>query len=199
MRSQVQPCVISVVGPQNAGKTGLVSQMVAIWTEWGLRVAALKHDGHADAHVGDDWEKAGSDTVHYAKAGAAMTLVAGGGGSLLRVVQDGHAEDVGALCQRLQEVALRDGAPLDVIVVEGFKRSGLPKLVPLHRSTDVDWLRSEHLSNLFAVVCSKACPSLADGEWPVYHENDVARLCRDIWDGRACFILDALSRIDGGE
>jgi molybdopterin-guanine dinucleotide biosynthesis adapter protein len=184
MRSGSRPCVISVVGPQNAGKTRLVSQMVAMWTGWGLRVAAVKHDGHADAQADDDWEKSGSDTLHYAKAGAAITLVAGGGSSLLRVVRDRHADDVDALCQRLQEVATREGEPVDVVVVEGFKRSELPKVVPLRRSTDVDWLRSEHLSNLFAVVCPEAALSLADGEWPVYHESDVARLCRDIWDGR---------------
>lgn len=178
------PCIVSVVGPQNAGKTTLTVQMIRIWTQQGLHVAALKHDGHADVDVTDDWEKPRSDTTQFTHAGAGMTLIAGGGQSLLRMTRDGTAHDVMALCERMQQLAIQARRPLDVIAVEGFKRSELPKIVPVHRPSDVDWLRSEHLSNLRAVVLVEGLDTLADGGWPVYHESDVSRLCQELWDER---------------
>lgn len=179
------PVVVSVVGPQDAGKTTLGTRMVQAWTRQGLRVAALKHDGHAAIMGPDDWEKPGGDTHHYVQAGAAYTLLAGGGQSLLRTAQESAVNDVHALCQRLTAVAECDGNPLDVIVVEGYKRSDLGKIAVVRRPEDWVWLQSEHLSNLRAVVCSDACYSLADGVCPVYHEGDADRLCMEIWNQRS--------------
>jgi molybdopterin-guanine dinucleotide biosynthesis protein B len=175
------PRILSVVGPQNAGKTTLVSRLCACWVARGLRVAVLKHDGHADERIANDWEKPGSDTVRYAEAGASFTMVAGGGQTLLRAAQDPHADDVAQLCRRLALYADGQGTPLDLILVEGYKRSDLPKLVPVHRASDVEWLMREPLSNLVAVVAAPAVYELAANKWPVYHEDDVERLCDDLW------------------
>ncbi len=175
------PRLLSVVGPQNAGKTTLISRLCACFVERGLRVAVLKHDGHADGRTATDWEKPGSDTVRYREAGALFTMVAGGGQTLLCSVHDPHADDVTQLCRRFALLAELQGTPLDFILVEGYKRSELPKLVPVHRKSDIKWLEREPLSNLVAVVCAPSVRQLAEGKWPVYDEDDIERLCDELW------------------
>lgn len=67
--------VLCVVGFQNAGKSALVESLVRTLRVSGLRVAFIKHDGHADLAHGVDrsmWEKWNADTVRAAKAGAPL-------------------------------------------------------------------------------------------------------------------------------
>ncbi|GMA50357.1 putative molybdopterin-guanine dinucleotide biosynthesis adapter protein [Alicyclobacillus contaminans] len=179
------PRIVSVVGPQNAGKTTWVERLCRIWRQDGKRVGVLKHDGHVDE--GTVWEKPGSDTVRYAEAGAQWTMVAGGGHVLLHHHQDGDSESVERLCARMLAAATALGQPLDVLVVEGFKRSALPKLVPIRRPSDLAWLTEAALTHVRAVLLSAELDEdtrrLAAHGWPVYDEGDAVRLCRDLWEG----------------
>lgn len=169
--------MVSVVGPQDAGKTTLIARMCVEWRKMGLHVGVLKHDGHADARGWDDWEKPDSDTVRYAQAGADVTMVAGGGQTLLRVTTDKDADHVEALCRRMADAAASSGPPLDVIVVEGYKSSRLKKVVPVRRPSDVAWLKRQALQNVYAVVSSSEVAHLVGDPWRVYDEDDVVQLC----------------------
>ncbi len=173
--------MVSVVGPQDAGKTTLIARMCVAWRERGLHVGVLKHDGHADAGGINDWEKPDSDTVRYAQAGADVTMVAGGGQTLLRLTTDTDADNVEALCRRMADAAASSGIPLDVIVVEGYKASNLQKLVPVRRPSDVAWLKYQDLQNVYAVVSSPDVAHLVGDQWRVYHEDNVVQLCYDLW------------------
>jgi molybdopterin-guanine dinucleotide biosynthesis adapter protein len=173
--------VVSVVGPQEAGKTTLIARMCAEWRKRGIHVGVLKHDGHADARGSDDWEKPDSDTARCAEAGAVATMVAGGGRTLLRLTRDADADNVEALCRRMADAAASSGTPLDVIVVEGYKASRLRKLVPVRRPSDVAWLKRQDVQNLYAVVSSPEVAHLVGDQWRVYDEDDVAQLCYDLW------------------
>lgn len=172
------PRVISVVGRQNSGKTRLVRRMIAHWHREGLRVAAIKHDAHADG--GDDWEKPGSDTALFAQAGAVATVVAGGGQSLWRWCEDPAADDAMALVARMSRWS-RERGGIDLIVVEGFKHSPLPKVAVLRTPDDLAWLRDARLPALAAVVGPRRAAWLAGAKWPVYDEDDIPGLCREVW------------------
>jgi molybdopterin-guanine dinucleotide biosynthesis adapter protein len=148
-----RPLVVSVIGRQNAGKTAVAAKLIAIWTQMGLAVAVLKHDGHADESAADDWEKIDSDTVRMAEAGAALTMVAGGKSTLLRTRNDDCADNVSCLLERMQIQSEIVGQPLDVIVVEGFKSSNLPKLLVI-APTDKEWLSRQRLTDVRAIVQS---------------------------------------------
>ncbi|MCL6454125.1 MAG: molybdopterin-guanine dinucleotide biosynthesis protein MobB [Alicyclobacillus sp.] len=149
------PLVVAVAGLHDAGKTTVGAQMAAIWTGWGLRVGVIKHDGHATPDAPDDWEKPQSDTMRMAAAGAAFTMVTGGGRTLLRAVADPASGDPLALQRRLATYAAACGQPLDIILVEGFKFADLPKVVVL-RPEDAAWYADAGLTNVLALVLRRS-------------------------------------------
>ncbi|MCL6592471.1 MAG: molybdopterin-guanine dinucleotide biosynthesis protein MobB [Alicyclobacillus sp.] len=175
MAERVQ--ALAVVGRQGSGKTQVAAALVRAARTLGWRVAALKHDGHAAE--GDDWEKPGSDTRRLAAAGASWTVVAGGGQSLWRLTDDAAADDAVALCQRLAAWAGELGGELDLVVVEGYQRSLLPKVAVLRSPEDCAWLQAAGLARVVAGVGPARADWLAGVQWPVYDEEDILRLCQD--------------------
>lgn len=178
----LHPKVISIVGLHDAGKTTVATQLIAYWREHGLRVGTIKHDGHADHANHDDWEKEGSDTHRHRASGAAFTMVTGGTSTLLRSTEDKDVHDVEALVRRLSEHARLLNQPLDVVLVEGYKTSALPKVVVL-REDDERWLRDAKLSNVRAIVTRQMLSSatwVAGDGVQVYHESNLLDLCREL-------------------
>ncbi len=85
----------------------------------GLRVSTIKH-----AHHGLDLDQPGKDSFRHREAGAEEVLVVGGQRwALLRETAEGPP-DLAALIARL--------APVDLVLVEGFKGDRLPK-IEVHR------------------------------------------------------------------
>jgi molybdopterin-guanine dinucleotide biosynthesis protein MobB len=105
---------IAIVGPANSGKTGLICRLLGHFRDRGLKVAVLKHS-HKPG-LGDD----GKDTGRYGRAGAKDVALAAPG--LLRLTRlldhDPPAEEVLAAWS----------PPADLILVEGYKSSSLPKI-----------------------------------------------------------------------
>ena len=105
---------IALVGPSNSGKTELICGLLKWFAARNLRVAVLKHT-HKQ-HLGDE-EK---DTGRYRAAGGRLVALAAPG--LLQVNRLFPGEPaLGAILSQL--------APeVDLILVEGYKTSGLPKV-----------------------------------------------------------------------
>ena len=57
--------VIAVCGVKNSGKTTLINKLVRAYTERGLKVAVIKHDGHDF-----DCDIPGTDTHSFTESGA---------------------------------------------------------------------------------------------------------------------------------
>ncbi len=181
------PKLLSVIGLQNSGKTRFVLSVLRTIGERGLVAGVLKHDGHADAaekkdnagfDTGSarrvlDWEKPGSDTLLSFSAGASMTMVTGGGQSLLHIGADTDAGNVYALSARMSQLAKDSGRPLDVIVVEGFKKSPLPKVFICRTSEHIAWLKAHEISNIRAVIVPYELRGKADAAWPIFAESQV--------------------------
>lgn len=176
---------VAVIGRQNAGKTLLLQSLVTEWTKAGVRVAVLKHDGHAAAQSEDsgarwfDWEKPQSDTVRLAAAGAAVTVVAGGGQSLTRLVRDPAVDDLDLLARRVVDNAATAGSRIDMVAAEGWKSSAWPKIAVL-RGSDLEWLASQRLDCVQAVYAVDPLVEVAALGRRVYHDGNVARLARDV-------------------
>ncbi len=84
----------------------------------GLRVSTIKH-----AHHGLELDKPGKDSFRHREAGAEEVLVVGGQRwALLREMP--AAPDLAELAGRL--------APVDLVLVEGFKSAGIP-MIEVHR------------------------------------------------------------------
>ncbi|MHB8178750.1 MAG: molybdopterin-guanine dinucleotide biosynthesis protein B [Vulcanimicrobiaceae bacterium] len=113
--------VLAVVGFKNAGKTTLIERLTPRLQAVGIRVAMVKHHMHQDAL--DDPQR---DTGRAAAAGAARTLLVGPCGIVDRIYN--RPGTVGAIEGSLN-VALRRVDDADLVFVEGFADSPLPKIL----------------------------------------------------------------------
>ncbi len=108
-----------MVGWSGSGKTTLVARLIPLLRAAGLSVSTIKH-----AHHGLDLDRPGKDSFVHREAGAHEVLVVGGQRwALLRETPDG-SPDLAVLAARL--------APVDLVLVEGFKGYGFAKL-EVHR------------------------------------------------------------------
>jgi len=108
--------MLGFIGSSGSGKTTLITQILPLLRQRGLRVSALKH-----AHHGFDIDRPGKDSYRYREAGAEeVMLVADGRWALLH---EGAEDDD----MSLQAVVCRM-APVDILLVEGFKMAHIPKI-----------------------------------------------------------------------
>lgn len=108
--------VIGLAGWSGAGKTTLLRRLIPVLVSQGLRVSTVKH-----AHHGFDVDQPGKDSHEHRLAGAHEVLVASANRWALMHELRG-AEEPG-----LPELLSRLG-PVDLVLVEGFKRGTHPKL-----------------------------------------------------------------------
>ncbi len=108
--------VFGVTGWKNAGKTGLMERLVADITGRGFSVSTLKH-----AHHDFDVDQPGKDSHRHRTAGAQQVVLA----STKRWAV--MTELRGAPEPSLQAL-LDQMAPVDLVLVEGWKRDQHPKV-----------------------------------------------------------------------
>ncbi len=113
--------VYGVTGWKNSGKTTLVQRLVSEFTARGLTVSTVKH-----AHHSFDIDKPGKDSYVHREAGATEVLLSSRNRWALMHEVQGDEEGLGldALLEKL--------SPVDLVLIEGFKRGPHPK-VEAHR------------------------------------------------------------------
>lgn len=113
--------IYGVVGWKNAGKTGLMERLVTEITHRGFSVSTVKH-----AHHSFDVDHPGKDSHRHRVAGATEVLLASRNRiALMHELRDEDEPPLSALLQRL--------SPVDLVLVEGYKRDPHPK-VEAHRA-----------------------------------------------------------------
>ncbi len=111
------PPVFGITGWKNSGKTTLVARLVSELRRRGLRVGVIKH-----AHHAFDIDHPGRDSHTIREAGAnEVAIVSARRWALIHELRDGEPEP--SLEDMLPRLAAND-----VVIVEGFKTSGHPKL-----------------------------------------------------------------------
>jgi molybdopterin-guanine dinucleotide biosynthesis protein MobB len=106
--------VLACCGFKDSGKTTLLEGVVPLLRARGISVAVVKHDAH-----GVHFDRPGKDSDRLFRAGADV-VVRGADESAARWHPEG-APDLGQTLARL-------GASHDLVLVEGHKRTDLPKL-----------------------------------------------------------------------
>lgn len=113
--------VIGFAGFSGSGKTTLLEKVIPLLTARGLRIAVIKH-----AHHKFDIDKPGKDSFRHREAGAGEVLVVSGfRWALMHELVNEAEPSLEELCSRL--------SPCDLVVVEGYKYSEIPKF-EVHRS-----------------------------------------------------------------
>jgi molybdopterin molybdotransferase len=111
--------VVSIVGKSESGKTMLMEQLITEFKRRGYKVAAVKH-----CHGGMEIDHAGKDTWRFAEAGSDAVCISSP--DKLAFIKN-VAHDLS-----IDEVLPIIGPEFDLILVEGFKKSRLPK-IEVHR------------------------------------------------------------------
>lgn len=151
--------IYGVVGWKNAGKTGLMERLVTEITGRGHTVSTVKH-----AHHSFDVDHPGKDSYRHRAAGATEVLLASRNRfALMHELKD---EDEPPL-----EVLLAKLAPVDLVLVEGYKRDGHPK-VEAHRTEPGNPLIAPGDPSVRAVAADCA----VDVAVPVFDLNDTGAI-----------------------
>lgn len=124
-RSDAVTCSRPVLGFaawSGTGKTTLLTRLIPMLRQQGLRIAMVKH-----AHHDFDVDKPGKDSFQLRKAGATQMLIASSRRMALMTEFEPAAEPL------LQDLLARlDADRTDLVLVEGFKGARIPK-IELHR------------------------------------------------------------------
>ncbi len=107
--------ILGIVGWSGSGKTTLLTQVMPRLRARGLTLSTVKH-----AHHGFDMDRPGKDTHRHREAGAHEVLVATAKRWALLHEVDGPEPALPTLLARM--------APVDLVLVEGFKTHEFPKL-----------------------------------------------------------------------
>ena len=108
--------VIGIAGFKNAGKTTLAERLITELTVRGLSVSTVKH-----AHHSVEIDQKGRDTYRHRAAGAhEVALATSARFAVMRELRGAPEPSLTEILSRL--------APVDLIIVEGFKSEPIPKI-----------------------------------------------------------------------
>jgi len=159
----MQKNVFGFAGFSGSGKTTLIEQLIPRFVEAGLKVSLIKH-----AHHDFDIDKPGKDSHRHREAGAGEVLITSDRRWALM-------HELRGLPEPGLEVQLARLSPCDLVLVEGYKRSAIPKL-EIHRPASGQALLAPQEHNIIAVA--------ADGpvktELPVLDLNQPGKIAEFI-------------------
>lgn len=112
--------VFGFTGYSGAGKTTLIEQLIPRFVMHGLRVSLIKH-----AHHHFDIDRPGKDSFRHREAGASEVMLVSDQRWVLMHELRGEPEP-------LLEAQLLRFSPCDLVLVEGYKFTGIPK-IEVHR------------------------------------------------------------------
>ena len=108
--------IIGLAGWSGSGKTTLVTNVIPVLVKRGLKVATVKH-----AHHEFDIDQPGKDSWLHRQAGASeVAIVSSRRWAIVHELGDEPEPPLGDVLAKL--------SPVDLVIVEGFKRHSHPKL-----------------------------------------------------------------------
>jgi len=145
----------------NSGKTTLLKQVIALLKQQGIRVGIIKHCHH-EIQI----DKPGKDSYELRKAGAEQAILASvNGWALMMENEEPQYPELSYLLARM------DTDQLDVVLLEGFRQSGLPKIEVSRRELNTPLLcqSPDGDSTIIAVATDGA---IADSPVPILDLNN---------------------------
>lgn len=135
--------VFGFAGYSGAGKTTLIEKLIPCLVGDGLRVSLIKH-----AHHGFDLDRPGKDSYRHREAGATEVFLVS---SQRWVLMHELREDA----EPTLEEQLARMSPCDLVLVEGFKYTRIPK-IEIYRAANGKPLIYQENPNVIAVATDDA-------------------------------------------
>ena len=139
--------IFGIAGWSGSGKTTLLMRMIPLLTSRGISVSTVKH-----AHHAFDVDQPGKDSYLHRQAGAVEVMVSSAYRWALMHEHRGAPEPT------LDEL-IAHMTPVDLLIVEGFKRQSLPKL-EVHRPSVGKPLICREDPAVLAVASDEPIPDL---------------------------------------
>lgn len=136
---------VAIVGRHNSGKTTLIEQLITELVGRGIDVGSIKHHSHR----GFDIDYPGKDSYRHRAAGASETVIAAPGQVARIKTIEGEEE-----CADL----VRSMPGHDIVVVEGYRKSGLPTVEIMRAANEAD----AHTAEVFLRGAREGVPLGAD-------------------------------------
>ena len=146
--------IVCFVGRSNSGKTTLIERLIPALVLAGYRVATVKHAGH-----GFNLDTEGKDSWRHKRAGASTVIVVSKG-SLAMFADVDDEVHVGEIRERFEDPSI------DLIIAEGWKSGGYPKIVVVRDEVGEVPVSEE---GLLALVCNKPVTARV----PVFDPDDI--------------------------
>ena len=149
--------IIGLAGWSRSGKTTLITKLIPRLIARGVKASTLKH-----AHHGFDLDQPGKDSFVHRAAGATEVIISSAKRwAILHELREEPEWDLRALVAKM--------SPVDLVLVEGFKRDAFPKL-EIHRVANGKPLLQPDDSHIVAIACDTALPQ---AKVPVIDLNDI--------------------------
>lgn len=135
--------VVCFVGSSNVGKTTLIENIVPELKYRGYRIAVIKHTPH-----GFNIDRKGKDSWRFTHAGADIVVLSSKDRLCMiqQVVEESPLEDI---------ISIFDGK-VDLVIVEGYKRSSRPTIEVVRYSVNPRLIHSPE--ELLAIVSDRQFP-----------------------------------------
>jgi molybdopterin-guanine dinucleotide biosynthesis protein B len=152
--------VFGITGWKNTGKTTLTVRLVEHFAARGIVVSTIKH-----AHHAADVDQEGTDSFKHRSAGAREVVLATPlRFALMHELRSGEDEpSLDALLARME--------PVDLILVEGYKRENFPKIMA-YRTDGATGRSGIDIPNIVAYASDNP-DEHTDAEVPVFHADDI--------------------------
>jgi molybdopterin-guanine dinucleotide biosynthesis protein MobB len=152
--------IFGVTGWKNSGKTGLMERLVTEITTRGFSVSTIKH-----AHHSFDVDHPGRDSHRHRVAGASEVMLASGNRwALMHELRKEEEPPFDALLARM--------SPVDLILVEGYKRENHPK-IECYRADVNDPMRQTSDNTICAIATDT---DVGDRNIPVFDLNNTTEI-----------------------
>lgn len=149
--------IIGLAGWSGSGKTTLITKLIPRLIARGIRVSTLKH-----AHHGFDLDQPGKDSFFHRAAGATEVIISSAKRwAILHELREEPEWDLRGLVAKM--------SPVDLVLVEGFKRDAFPKL-EIYRAANGKPLIHPEDPHIIAVASDIALPQ---AKVPVIDLNDI--------------------------
>jgi molybdopterin-guanine dinucleotide biosynthesis protein B len=149
--------IVGLAGWSGSGKTTLIKKLIPCLTGRGITVSTLKH-----AHHGFDLDQPGKDSFFHRAAGATEVIISSSKRwAILHELRDEPEWDLRDLVAKM--------SPVDLVLVEGFKRDAFPKL-EIHRIANGKPLIHPDDPYIVAIASDATLPQ---AKVPVVDLNDI--------------------------
>jgi molybdopterin-guanine dinucleotide biosynthesis protein MobB len=149
--------IIGLAGWSGSGKTTLITKAIPRLIARGRKVSTIKH-----AHHGFDLDQPGKDSFFHRAAGATEVIISSAKRfAVLHELREEAEWDLPALLTKV--------SPVDLLLIEGFKRDPFPKL-EVHRIANSKPLLQPEDPHIVAIASDQKLPT---AKVPVLDLNDI--------------------------